>query len=443
MTAATATPLMPTAEPQQSKFALSLHEMLSASDAQGSVSEDDGNGQQKRSFQPYHAQSVPKSENLEANATDRTENAVTTVMLRNIPNKYTQNTLLQEINELGFEGTYDFFYLPMDVHNRSNVGYAFINFERPVDAERFRVSFSDHRFQRFHSRKIGSVCIAHVQGLDENLRHFENRAVTQARNDQYRPIVLKGQRRIDIEDAVTEAKARIAQREAAKQGQAPNPACNAVSNVSKPKSPVNETTTNNMQRLEPTKVLPLSQPQCANDARQGLEAAIRDLLSSSLAASPGGSSSTSPAGSFHVPGGVATPLRSRCHTETDQDFKGAAPQKLQQGVDIAGYSPSLYGATPGCQDADADVAQLLSLRSLLVDRLLQKDQATGPNVNSTMPAWSLPPPPGIEDFVASNLKGPHSMNRENEAANWTPCTKEGMLRGVFDNFAYNSQWCTL
>lgn len=38
----------------------------------------------------------------------------TTVMLRNIPNKYTQRMLLTEVNSLGFEGQYDFFYLPID-----------------------------------------------------------------------------------------------------------------------------------------------------------------------------------------------------------------------------------------------------------------------------------------------------------------------------------------
>ena len=52
----------------------------------------------KKSFQPYHAQSVPKSEDLEAVAFSRQNSGdvdVTTMMLRNIPNKYTQNSLLQ------------------------------------------------------------------------------------------------------------------------------------------------------------------------------------------------------------------------------------------------------------------------------------------------------------------------------------------------------------
>merc|ERR1719265_2756223 len=124
------------------------------------------------------------------------------MMLRNIPNKYTQAKLLNEIDQCGFEGMYNFFYLPMDVHNRSNVGYAFINFTLEADAAQFQAHFSQHCFQRFHGRKLSTVCSAHVQGLEQNIRHFENRAVTHAKNDQYRPVVIRDGTRINFEDAV-------------------------------------------------------------------------------------------------------------------------------------------------------------------------------------------------------------------------------------------------
>jgi len=54
----------------------------------------------------------------------------TTLMIKNIPNKYDQDSLLEAIN-VNFVGLYDFFYLPMDFKNKCNVGYAFINFINP------------------------------------------------------------------------------------------------------------------------------------------------------------------------------------------------------------------------------------------------------------------------------------------------------------------------
>lgn len=38
----------------------------------------------------------------------------TTLMLRNIPNKYTRDMILDEIDSLNFKKKYDFFYLPID-----------------------------------------------------------------------------------------------------------------------------------------------------------------------------------------------------------------------------------------------------------------------------------------------------------------------------------------
>ena len=41
----------------------------------------------------------------------------TTLMIRNIPNKYTQKMLLNFMYQAGFEGKFDFFYLPIDFRN--------------------------------------------------------------------------------------------------------------------------------------------------------------------------------------------------------------------------------------------------------------------------------------------------------------------------------------
>merc|ERR1712023_628355 len=64
---------------------------------------------------------------LDLSRIDEKEENRTTIMVRNIPNKYSRQMLLDEVN-LNHEGTYDFFYLPIDFKNRCNVGYCFINF---------------------------------------------------------------------------------------------------------------------------------------------------------------------------------------------------------------------------------------------------------------------------------------------------------------------------
>mmetsp|Transcript_27953 Transcript_27953/g.65039 ORF Transcript_27953/g.65039 Transcript_27953/m.65039 type:complete len:339 (+) Transcript_27953:102-1118(+) len=150
-------------------------------------------------FRPYHSVSVPKNADLlHQFHADRPK---TTVMLRNIPNRYSQANLLQEIDAAGFRGTYDFFYLPMDTQNRTNVGYAFINFLTSHDLDRFMTEFAGYLFQSHSSQKVARVSLAHIQGFIENIRHFSNRAVSQSRNSQYRPIVIHRGIRMDISEA--------------------------------------------------------------------------------------------------------------------------------------------------------------------------------------------------------------------------------------------------
>lgn len=145
---------------------------------------------------------------------------VTTVMLRNIPNRYTQSQLIEEIHGVGFAGRFDFFYLPMDVHNRTNVGYAFINFLTPADAHGFFSRFRNYMFKRHTSKKIAGVSPAHVQGLVNNLHNFSNRAVAQSRDSEYRPVVLVNGIRMDITEALEE----LQQPESLRYGSSP---CNA------------------------------------------------------------------------------------------------------------------------------------------------------------------------------------------------------------------------
>lgn len=116
---------------------------------------------------------------------------ITTVMIRNIPNKCSQRELIAELESVGFQGCFDFLYIPLDLGTMSNVGYAFVNFTHPAHAARCMEVLPQHHFRR--QRKMGkgvAVCAAHMQGLEANLRHYEKSAVNTSRLRQRRPVVM-------------------------------------------------------------------------------------------------------------------------------------------------------------------------------------------------------------------------------------------------------------
>merc|ERR1719201_1462918 len=97
---------------------------------------------------------------------------VHTVMMRNLPNKYTQQMMLEEINLAGFAGTFDFLYLPIDPETHANRGYAFINFDRPINAHKFMATFEGRQMYRFDSKKFVSCMAATLQGFEANYSHY-------------------------------------------------------------------------------------------------------------------------------------------------------------------------------------------------------------------------------------------------------------------------------
>ncbi|RLN46141.1 hypothetical protein BBJ29_001922 [Phytophthora kernoviae] len=84
------------------------------------------------------------------------EDMRTTLMIRNIPNKYTQQMLLAEINR-NHRGNYDFFYLPIDFKNKCNMGYAFINFIEAAHIEAFHREFDGQKWTNFNSEKYNTL----------------------------------------------------------------------------------------------------------------------------------------------------------------------------------------------------------------------------------------------------------------------------------------------
>uniref|UniRef100_A0A0D9ZT20 RRM domain-containing protein n=1 Tax=Oryza glumipatula TaxID=40148 RepID=A0A0D9ZT20_9ORYZ len=129
------------------------------------------------------------------------EDSRTTLMIKNIPNKYNCKLLLAVIDE-NHRGTYDFIYLPIDfkvyffflsvkdcnceynfrtdfcnVHfsqNKCNVGYAFINMTDPQHIIPFYKTFNGKKWEKFNSEKVASLAYARIQGRSALITHFQN-----------------------------------------------------------------------------------------------------------------------------------------------------------------------------------------------------------------------------------------------------------------------------
>ncbi|XP_024531526.1 protein MEI2-like 2 isoform X1 [Selaginella moellendorffii] len=131
----------------------------------------------------------------------------TTLMIKNIPNKYTSKLLLSTIDE-HHRGTYDFIYLPIDfkvilgeqkcfpgidrllpVQNKCNVGYAFINMTEPAHIVPFYKSFNGKKWEKFNSEKVASLAYARIQGKAALVAHFQNSSLMNE-DKRCRPILF-------------------------------------------------------------------------------------------------------------------------------------------------------------------------------------------------------------------------------------------------------------
>ncbi|XP_023745257.1 protein terminal ear1 homolog [Lactuca sativa] len=127
----------------------------------------------------------------------------TTVMIKNIPNKYSQKLVLNMLDnhcihcneQVEAEGgdqplsAYDFVYLPIDFANKCNVGYGFVNMTSPEATWRLYKSFHHQNWEVFNSKKICEVSYARLQGLEALKQHFKNSKFPREA-EEYMPVVL-------------------------------------------------------------------------------------------------------------------------------------------------------------------------------------------------------------------------------------------------------------
>jgi len=134
-----------------------------------------------------HARSAPSMDALQL-----WPSKATTVMLRNIPNRYTAEEILAEMLSVGFDAPkFDFLYLPIDFMTKRNRGYCFINFRKAADAFRFVQAFHGQRLTRYATRKILEVSPAVTQGFEKNVAQYASKHADRIQNPWFRPMIFR------------------------------------------------------------------------------------------------------------------------------------------------------------------------------------------------------------------------------------------------------------
>jgi hypothetical protein len=108
----------------------------------------------------------------------------TTVMIRNVPCKLSQEELMAEVSLVN--SNFNFLYLPSSKKAVGNLGYAFVNFTTNAECVQFLEEFQNHIFASApRSKKRAEVAFAALQGFKENVRFFKRSRVGKSQNGPY------------------------------------------------------------------------------------------------------------------------------------------------------------------------------------------------------------------------------------------------------------------
>eukprot|EP00928_Gymnodinium_smaydae_P098234 TRINITY_DN9094_c1_g2_i1.p1 TRINITY_DN9094_c1_g2~~TRINITY_DN9094_c1_g2_i1.p1 ORF type:complete len:191 (+),score=19.43 TRINITY_DN9094_c1_g2_i1:38-574(+) len=129
--------------------------------------------------------------NVKHEATEGEEKR-TTVMLMNVPRRYTSSKLMSSIDAEGFANMYDFLYVPLAAA-RGSKGYAFVNWVNPSIAQRFLSAFNGFSGWSIASKNVcQAVWAKQQQGLQTNVDRYRNRTVLgKSVPDEYKPRIFQ------------------------------------------------------------------------------------------------------------------------------------------------------------------------------------------------------------------------------------------------------------
>lgn len=112
-----------------------------------------------------------KSNDIDIIKIIKQEDQRTTLMIKNIPNKFTKEHFLSIFNK-NFEGKFNLFLLPTDIKEKKNYGYAFINFINNFYIINFYYSFNGKKWENTNSVKICELVYSKIQGITKMIKHY-------------------------------------------------------------------------------------------------------------------------------------------------------------------------------------------------------------------------------------------------------------------------------
>ncbi|KAJ8696755.1 hypothetical protein PTI98_006598 [Pleurotus ostreatus] len=138
-----------------------------------------------------HPRPAPKNNALDIPTIEAGLDTRTTVMIRNIPNKMTNDDLIAYIDSV-CPRRIDFLYLRMDFSNGCNVGYAFVNFIAVEDLMTFAKARLGQKWNMFSSEKILEMSYADYQGKESQVEKFKNSSIMDER-EEWRPKIFRSE----------------------------------------------------------------------------------------------------------------------------------------------------------------------------------------------------------------------------------------------------------
>ena len=126
-------------------------------------------------------QSPPRSEkkydiNIDIKKIIYLEDRRTTLMIKNIPNKFNRDLILNLINK-NFEGAYDLFVMQTDSNGNKNFGYSFINFTSNYYIPYFYHLFNNKNWPNTNSKKVCEITYSKIQGRNNLISHYPNKYI--------------------------------------------------------------------------------------------------------------------------------------------------------------------------------------------------------------------------------------------------------------------------